>query len=40
MSEFLLIVRTSDIELFLLSGMVNRYGLIIGVTGTGKIVTL
>lgn len=40
MSEFLLIVCMLDIELFLLLGMVNCYGLIIGVMGMGKIVML
>ncbi|MGU3524141.1 helicase HerA-like C-terminal domain-containing protein [Enterobacteriaceae bacterium C23F] len=40
MSSPLLIARTKDLQLNLLSGMANRHGLITGATGTGKTVTL
>lgn len=40
MSTPLLIARTLEKELFLLSAMANRHGLITGATGTGKTVTL
>lgn len=40
MSTPLLIARTQDTQLVLLSNMANRHGLITGATGTGKTVTL
>ena len=40
MSAPLLIARTQDTQLVLLSNMANRHGLITGATGTGKTVTL
>jgi len=40
MSTPLLIARTQETQLHLLSNMANRHGLITGATGTGKTVTL
>ena len=40
MTESLLIAKSAGLPVNLLSGMANRHGLITGVTGTGKIVTL
>ena len=40
MTTFLSIAKAGDLELGLLSQLVNRHGLIAGATGTGKTVTL
>jgi hypothetical protein len=40
MSHALPIAKSGEIELFLLSQLANRHGLITGATGTGKTVTL